>query len=148
MRTMDQVRELTDVVEHLQGTGDLEAAQKIQRVVNDLRQEARRAAADLLTTGEAARLLGVGINTVKRWAIAGQLQAFRRGSRVLVSRASVERLLGTPAVAEEQAFDRALEEAFAPFGPDLAAGELPTSAMWERPESGVSSRAASLARAR
>src|SRR5271167_676170 len=83
----------------------------------------------LITTGEAARLLGVrSINTIKRWAIDGVLEGFRRGGRILVSRRSVERLVGSPPLAEQKKFEADQEEALAPF--DVGDDEpLPTSAM-------------------
>jgi excisionase family DNA binding protein len=48
---------------------------------------------DLITTGEAARLLGVrSVNTVKRLIREGRIQATRPGSHYRVRRADVERL--------------------------------------------------------
>jgi excisionase family DNA binding protein len=132
MRNLDRVRDLADVLDHLQTTGDLESARKVQRVLESLRQEARSATADLITTGEAARMLGLGsVNTIKRWVRDGSLEGFRRGGRIMVSRASVERLIDAPVVARERVVERELVAAIEPFGPDLTEGELPTSAAWE-----------------
>jgi excisionase family DNA binding protein len=50
-------------------------------------------AEDLITTGEAARLLGVrSVNTVKRMIREGRIPATRPGSHYRVRRADVERL--------------------------------------------------------
>lgn len=49
---------------------------------------------ELLTTAQAARLLGVGsVNTVKRWLYEGKLEGTVRGGRHLIYRHSVERLI-------------------------------------------------------
>lgn len=57
---------------------------------------------DLLTTGQAAALLGVrSVNTIKHWAKSGTLDGYRRGGRIVVSRESVSRLLGSQSLAEE-----------------------------------------------
>jgi excisionase family DNA binding protein len=72
-----------------------------------------------MTTGEAAALLGVAsVNTIKRWARQGLLEGYQRGGRVLVSRRSVERMLGAPALAAERAHEQELDEALAPFDTD------------------------------
>lgn len=48
--------------------------------------------ADYLTTGQAARYLGVSTETVRRWLEDGRLDGFRTsGGHRLISRASVLR---------------------------------------------------------
>ena len=46
---------------------------------------------EYVTTGQAARALGVSLQTIKNWVAAGRLQAVRLGGRTLVHR---EALLG------------------------------------------------------
>lgn len=59
----------------------------------------------LMTTGSAARRLGISIPTVKRWIERGTLEGGEFGGRWLVSAASVERIEGMrsalAALAEE-----------------------------------------------
>lgn len=45
--------------------------------------------ADAISTGEAARLVGASINTVRRWIEIGKLRAWYRGTWLMVSRADV-----------------------------------------------------------
>jgi len=133
MRNSERVRELSDVLLHLQESGDVEVAEKVRRVRDDLRRETSLAAEELVTTGQAATMLGVAsVNTVKRWIRDGALEGFRRGGRMLVSRDSVERLIGSSTVAEERAFEERLEAAIAPFSDEDLEHEDPSeSATWE-----------------
>ena len=49
----------------------------------------------LLSAGEAARLLGISLDTLRRWDRAGRIRTERdAANRRLVSRAEVDRLLG------------------------------------------------------
>jgi excisionase family DNA binding protein len=131
MRNAERVRELDDVVDQLRQLGTPELAERVRQVADDLRQQEQAPPMDLITTGEAAELLGVrSINTIKRWARDGLLEGYRRGGRMMVSRASIQRLVEAPAVAEQRAFEHDLAAAVAPFeGPDNE--PLPTSATWE-----------------
>lgn len=66
-----------------------------------------------ITTGEAARLLGVSsINTVKRWIEEGKLKARRPGNWIQISLASVEKLLkkGDKEVDNQKRFEELLHE--------------------------------------
>src|SRR5437899_7152310 len=51
--------------------------------------EAPLPARPLLTTGEAARSLGVSVQTIRNWVARGQLRAVKRGGRAFVPRAVV-----------------------------------------------------------
>ena len=99
-------RKLERVAEKLAERGQVDLAREVDAVVNDLRQNNRQLDNDVMTTGEAAAALGVrSVFTVKRWAREGLLDGFRRGGRILITRASVERLLKSPKVAEQQAVE-------------------------------------------
>lgn len=68
---------------------------------------------EYLTTGQAARALGVSLQTIKNWVAAGHLQATRLGSRTLVHREAlllcVEQLrAGRPARRPSTADDAAI----------------------------------------
>jgi len=78
----------------------------------------------LMTTGEAAEALGIrSVNTIKRWAQDGKLEGYRRGGRVLVSARSVAALAENSLIAREQAYEREIDEALAPF--DVGDAEIP-----------------------
>jgi excisionase family DNA binding protein len=131
MQNAERVRELDHVAEQIRRLGAPDLAEKVRQVADDLRQADLAAAHDLITTGAAAELLGVrSINTIKRWVRDGLLKGYRRGGRVLVSRASAQRMADAPAIAEQRAFEQSLAEAIAPFE-NLPDEELPTSATWE-----------------
>jgi excisionase family DNA binding protein len=53
-----------------------------------------RGGGEMLTTGQAARQLGVSIPTVKRWLERGTLEGSAVGGRWLVTQRSVERITG------------------------------------------------------
>lgn len=58
---------------------------------------------DLLTTREAARLLGVGTTSIKRWADSGVLECVRTpGRHRRFDRDAVESMAGTPVTNDEQ----------------------------------------------
>lgn len=119
--------ELDRVVRELDSRGDTELAGRARAAVASVR--AATAPADLVTTGEAAALLGVrSINTVKRWARDGMLDGFQVGGRVKVTRASVEQLLASATVGQQRAYERDLAEVLDAFdaGDDaLPPSELP-----------------------
>jgi excisionase family DNA binding protein len=122
---------LQDARDELQRRGISDLAAVLDQAIIELQTPGTESASELITTGEAARLLGVrSVNTVKRWAADGILDGFRRGGRVLVSRASVERLLNDSRLSVHQQRERDLDEALAPFD---AGDELPTSepATWD-----------------
>jgi len=101
--------------------GQADLAREVRALAAELRAD-DAGSGELLTTGEAARLLGVrSVFTIRRWAQAGILDGYRRGGRILISRASVERLRGAPTVAEA----RAREETLAADLEPLDAGDRP-----------------------
>lgn len=111
-----------------QGKGDL--AQEIKEVVGLLRRpsEGIEPPGGVITTGEAARMLGVrSINTVKRWAREGLLEGFRRGGRIVISRRSVERMLQSPEVAEQRTLEAELAASLEPLGTEE---EIPSVLPW------------------
>jgi excisionase family DNA binding protein len=115
--TNDLLRALETLATQLREQGQTAPVETIQQALEALRRADKAAAErDLLTTTEAARLLGVrSVNTVKRWASAGRLEGYRIGARVFVTRPSVERLLHDGALTRQQAYERDLEEAYNPF---------------------------------
>ena len=132
MRNTERVQALENVVKQLHQRGASDLAAKVRLVADDLRAEEQPITFDLITTGDAAELLGVrSINTIKRWVREGLLEGHQRGGRVMVTRASVQRLVDAPPVAEQQAFERDLASTIAPFEGREGDDELPTSDTWD-----------------
>lgn len=96
---------LERIAERLTERGQVDLAQETASIVSALRcGENLEETQDVLTTGEAAKMLGVrSLFTVKRWAREGLLEGFQRGGRILVTRRSVERLLHSPKVSDQRA---------------------------------------------
>jgi excisionase family DNA binding protein len=127
-QTVERLRETSDELKR-RGIDDL--ARALDHAITDLNSSPLLASANLMTTGEAARILGVrSVNTVKRWAADGILDGFRRGGRILVTRASVEALLNDARLARHKAREKELDEVLAIF--DIGDEPLPPSeALWE-----------------
>ena len=116
--------ELDAVADELARRGDTQLAEKVRTTVADMRSATL--ASNLISTGEAAKFLGVrSINTVKRWAREGLLEGFQVGGRVKVTRASVERLRESTALARQQAYEHELAEVLDAF--DAGDEQLPSS---------------------
>ena len=131
MRNAERVRELEIVATELRRSGDIGLAERVHRIVEDLRQETTPSDGELMTTGDAAELLGVrSINTVKRWVRDGLLSGYRRGGRILVSRSSVIEMADRPTVAEQQAFEKEIDAAMRPYDGSGTEG-APLSATWD-----------------
>ncbi len=102
--------------DYLMRRGEATLAKGVSSAMESLLPTDRPSSADLLTTGEAARLLSVrSINTIKRWAREGLLEAYQVGGRVKVTRQSVQRILESPVIERQQAFERDLGAALEPF---------------------------------
>jgi hypothetical protein len=107
---MNKREAIPDRLEHvateLTERGQKDLASEVRSVVADLRESAATELPPMLTTGQAAQALGIrSVFTIKRWVREGILDGQRRGSRIFVTRESVERLLRSPTVAEERARD-------------------------------------------
>src|SRR5581483_9035154 len=87
----DLVQALEALATQLRDQGQMASVETVEQALEAVRAADRDAGErDLLTTTEAARLLGVrSINTIKRWASDGRLDGYRIGSRVFVTRRSV-----------------------------------------------------------
>jgi len=122
------VEDLERLAHELQERGEEAMAKRVVWAVTVLHGDRRRP--ELMTTGEAAQALEIrSVNTIKRWVSDGLLEGFRRGGRVLVTRASVEAIKNHSALGTQVAFERTLNEALSPF--DI--GDEPTlevSAAW------------------
>jgi excisionase family DNA binding protein len=86
-----------EVVARLEAAHDDEAVQLIRDLLRQVEgapvSETGVLKRDYLTTGQAARALGVSIHTVKNWIDRGQLQGQRLQSRWYVRRADLVTLL-------------------------------------------------------
>lgn len=116
------VRKLERIGAQLRESGVAELAEELDRVIEHLRELQPTTDVPgsnreiLLTTGEAAEMLGIrSLNTIKKWAIDGLLDGCRRGGRIMITQASVERLLQKPLVSRERSHEAAEEEAWEPF---------------------------------
>jgi excisionase family DNA binding protein len=106
---------LNDVARRLGERGETELEREVESIIAEL-DRAKAPPLGLMTTGEAARELGVrSVFTIKRWAREGILEGFRRGGRILITRESVERLAQGPKVADERARDAQLVSALEAF---------------------------------
>ena len=127
-QTVDRLRETRDELER-RGIGDL--ARTLDQAIADLSTPAPPSPGELITTGEAARLLGIrSVNTIKRWAADGLLEGYRRGARILVTRASVEAMLNDSRLERYKARQQELDEVLSMF--DAGDEPLPQSdVLWE-----------------
>jgi excisionase family DNA binding protein len=93
MLTQREIQLAQDVVGELRARGADEKAAAIERLVAAAvpmsQVDSAAAPRELFTTGQAARALGVSVQTIKNWANAGQLQAVRLGGRVMIHRESL-----------------------------------------------------------
>ena len=129
-QTVDQLRETRDELER-RGIDDL--ARSLDQAIADLSAPSAMTPTPggLMTTGEAARLLGIrSVNTIKRWAADGLLEGYRRGARILVTRSSVDAMLSDSRLERFKARQRELDEVLSIF--DAGDEPLPQSdVLWE-----------------
>jgi excisionase family DNA binding protein len=110
IRTLDAVRG------QLMAEGKNDMVEQVADVIRYLQPSAALPVVDLISTSEAATILGVrSINTVKRWAADGLLEGYCVGSRIKVTRASVEKILQSPIAERQRTYERELDAALAPF---------------------------------
>jgi excisionase family DNA binding protein len=95
MLAAKDLRLAQETVHDLRAQGQEERARALEAVLAAaMSAEAGRSSESLspyLTTGQAARALGVSLQTIKNWVAAGRLDGVRLGGRVLIPR---EALLG------------------------------------------------------
>jgi excisionase family DNA binding protein len=91
---------------------DREAA-AIERLVQQAlgSPESTAALAGYMTTGEAAGLIGVSLQTIKNWARQGRLAGSRVGGRTLVTRASVQAFFDSLGTAADPTEDEDIDVA-------------------------------------
>ena len=98
--------ELTqETVRELYAQGQAERARAIEAVLSQAlagREPAGSPRGEYLTTGQAARALGVSLQTIKNWVAAGHLRAVRLGGRVLVPRGAIQAYLDKLREAQQQ----------------------------------------------
>ena len=112
----EAIRALNEVRSYLIAEGKSELVEKVSDVIAELRPERPQPVGDLLSTGEAAAMLGVrSINTIKRWAGDGLLEGYRVGGRIKVTRSSVEALLKSPIAERQRTYEAELAAALDPF---------------------------------
>ena len=83
---------IEQLVNRLRAEHDERAAVVVERLLQQalVSPDPRTALAGYMTTGEAARLIGVSAQTVKNWVAQGRLVGSRVGGRTLVTRRSVQ----------------------------------------------------------
>jgi excisionase family DNA binding protein len=88
--TLHDIQLAQDVAEELRARGARDKAAAIENIISTaapaLSAKPKDGPRQLFTTGQAARALGVSVQTIKNWASSGQLQTIRLGGRVMVHR--------------------------------------------------------------
>jgi excisionase family DNA binding protein len=114
--TREAVRALDEVRSYLIAEGKSDLVAKVADIIASLEPSRQPPAGGLLSTSEAAALLGVrSINTIKRWAGDGLLEGHRLGGRIKVTRSSVEALLKSPIADRQRTYEHDLAGALEPF---------------------------------
>lgn len=131
------LRTLEAVADALARDGHAELAERARDAVSALRRDGHDEAG-VMSPDEAAKALGVrNVGMIGRWAREGLLDGCWVGGHLRVSRRSVERMVESPVVANERAFERRFDEVMEAF--DFGDDELPPSviphagrAPWDR----------------
>jgi len=91
--TVKDIREAGAIVEDLRAHGRARQAEVIEHLIRHAEDSVGRPTQpgfnNLLTTGQAARALGVSIQTIKNWAAEGRLETVKLGGRTMVVRESL-----------------------------------------------------------
>lgn len=96
MLDVGTIRKLSDLADRLRQRREEEDARLIESVIAEVLDEAegeRVLAREYLTTGQAARRIGVSLQTIKNWIAAGKLPAKKVGGRYYVPRDAVQAYL-------------------------------------------------------
>jgi excisionase family DNA binding protein len=102
-----------ELVARLRAERDERAAVAVERLMQQalVSPDPRSALAGYMTTGEAARLIGVSAQTIKNWVDQGRLVGSRVGGRMLVARRSVQMFFDSVGTAPEPAEDEDVHRA-------------------------------------
>ncbi len=92
-----------ELVARLRAEHDERAAVAVERLMQQalVSPDPRTALGGYMTTGEAARLVGVSAQTIKNWVAQGRLVGSRVGGRTLVTRQSVQLFFDSLGTADE-----------------------------------------------
>ena len=138
------IRQLEAARSHLIARGDAEAVKSIDAIIDRLgepepaveptpKPEATPKPDDLITAHEAARILGVNsVSPVWTWVGKGRLTFRTVNGSHLITRDSLEKLLGDPVVQEEREYEAELARILAPF--DATDEDLAEMYDWYEPE--------------
>ena len=104
---------IADLVARLRAQHDERAAGAVERLMQQalVSPDPRAALGGYMTTGEAARLIGVSAQTIKNWVAQGRLVGSRVGGRLLVARRSVQLFFDSLGTAAELPEDGDVEGA-------------------------------------
>lgn len=102
-----------EVVSRLRAEHEDRAAAAIERLMREalVSPDPHAALAGYMTTGEAARLIGVSVQTIKNWVDQGRLAGSRVGGRTLVTRRSVQEFFDSLGTATEESEDEDVDSA-------------------------------------
>ena len=107
-----------ELVVRLRAEHDERAANAVERLMQEalVSPDPRAALGGYMTTGEAARLIGVSPQTIKNWVAQGRLTGSRVGGRMLVTRRSVQGFFDSLGTAPESPQDDDVEAAETEYG--------------------------------
>jgi excisionase family DNA binding protein len=99
-----EAQAISEVVSRLRAEHEERAAAAIERLMQQalVSPDPHAALAGFMTTGEAARLIGVSVQTIKNWVDQGRLVGSRVGGRTLVTRVSVQAFFDSLGLTAEQ----------------------------------------------